>query len=62
MDELFASIRDRMPPLWWALYTGSREAGFTDEQALILVQAFIIGSNVKSVFPTPFGKSNTQTD
>jgi len=41
LDQACAEIRDTMPGLWWALYTGCKEQGFTDDQSLKLVIGFI---------------------
>jgi len=41
VDQQLANIRDNLPRLWWALYEGCKDTGFTDEQALRIVIAFI---------------------
>lgn len=40
-DQNLAQIRDAVPSLWWAIYSGCIQQGFLEEQALRLVIAFI---------------------
>lgn len=40
-DQSSALIADSFPPLWRRLYTGLIEEGFTKDEALELVKAFI---------------------
>lgn len=44
-EQSFATIRDGMPRMWWALYQGSLSAGFDRYQAFALVQTYIMSSN-----------------
>lgn len=43
-DQQLAETRDRLPRIWWALYQGNLEVGFSEAQALRLTIAFIEGS------------------
>ncbi len=40
-DRKLAELRDFLPALWWALYSGCLEKGFSEIQALELVKVFI---------------------
>jgi len=40
-EQTMAEIRTTIPRLWWALYTGAMEQGFSAAQALELVKASI---------------------
>lgn len=44
-DQTIAEVRDRLPALWWALYIGCIEKGFTADQAMVLLKAFISSHN-----------------
>lgn len=44
-DQILAEIRDSIPGLWWALYSGCLEAGFSEYQAFELVKAWILQTN-----------------
>jgi len=37
-DQVIAQMRDLTPAIWWALYTGMLEKGFTSEQAMRLLE------------------------
>lgn len=41
-DQELANIRDTLPSLYWALYTGCLEKGFTSAQAMQIVIASIM--------------------
>lgn len=45
IDQMLANIRDMVPAVWWALYSGSVEKGFTPEQAMDLLKVWIRASN-----------------
>lgn len=56
-DQVAASIRDQFPPVWWGLYTGCMERGFTEKQAFALVTTFILSNNPNGIRPdNPFGQ------
>lgn len=40
-DQELAQLRDAIPAIWWAVYTGCVEKGFTPDQALQLTIAFL---------------------
>lgn len=41
MEQELAKLRDGLPPIWWAIYTGCLEQGFDRDQSLRLVVAFV---------------------
>lgn len=51
MEQELAKMRDTLPRIWWALYVGCTEAGFTQEQSLSLVQTFCLTQCVGGVRP-----------
>ena len=53
LDQMLASARDTIPPLWWGLYVGSIHCGFTTDQAFSLVQTLILSSCVHGVHIHP---------
>ncbi len=58
MDQQLANVRDTLPRFWYALYQGNRVAGFNNDQALILLQTYILaqspsGINVPKATDTP---------
>lgn len=40
-EQTMAEIRTSIPRLWWSLFTGAKEQGFSAAQAPELVKAFI---------------------
>lgn len=40
-DRDMAEIREKLPAAWWALYIGSLDKGFTQQQSMTLVCSFI---------------------
>lgn len=62
LEQMFATTRDTYPRLWWALYSGSIAAGFNPNQALSLVQTFIMADKVTSVRPNDIGDQKRQED
>ena len=40
-DQDLAKLRDMLPAVWWAIYSGCIDKGFSKEQALLLVIAYI---------------------
>lgn len=40
-DQLYSTIRDTLPRLWWNLFEGAKEAGFTTDQAFEIVLTYI---------------------
>jgi hypothetical protein len=41
-DQNLANFRDSIPRVWWSLYTGARDAGFTEPQAFSLTLGWIL--------------------
>jgi hypothetical protein len=41
LEQHVALLVDTLPGLWWGLYHGLRKEGFTEEQAMVLVQDYI---------------------
>lgn len=54
-EQDMAKLRDGMPRVWWALYTGALEAGFGPAQAYGLVTAFILSQNTHGIRPDRVG-------
>lgn len=40
-DQQMASLRDGLPSVWWALYDGCLNKGFSADQSMQLLIAFI---------------------
>lgn len=58
-EQELASMRDGLPPVWWALYRGSTDTGFTKEEALYLLGCWIMSQCPNGTFP---GKANTKPE
>jgi len=41
IEQHAANLRAILPPLWFGIYQGCREAGFTEENAMRCVTAYI---------------------
>jgi hypothetical protein len=41
LDQMAAQLREVFPAMWWALYSGMLEKGFTAEQSLDLLKTYI---------------------
>ena len=46
LDQAMAELNDVLPSLWRSLYDGCRREGFTRDQAMALVIAFICSGTV----------------
>jgi hypothetical protein len=42
IDQLAASARDSVPRLWWALYQGCLQAGFSEIASMALVGTYVL--------------------
>lgn len=42
LEQALAELTEVFPSLWWQLYTGCREQGFSAEQAMDLVKTYIM--------------------
>ena len=40
-SQAVATLAEICPPMWWGLFKGCKEEGFTDDQAMQLVVAFM---------------------
>ena len=40
-DQDAACLADVLPKMWWGLYRGCMEEGFTREESLMLVRAYV---------------------
>jgi hypothetical protein len=47
IDRRLAELRDGIPRLWWAYYTGCLAVGFNTEQAMSLVQTYVTAMTAK---------------
>lgn len=52
-DQEIASMRDSLPTIWWALYSGAVDKGFTTSQALALTQTYQLSMGVAPVILPP---------
>ena len=43
MDQMLAQIKEELPKMYWAIYTGCIDEGFTEVQALQIVLATVGG-------------------
>lgn len=41
LDQCKAEIGEVLPGMWWVLYQGCMREGFTEQQAMDLVRAYI---------------------
>jgi hypothetical protein len=51
LEQGLASIRDTIPRMWFAYYQGSVAAGFSPEQAFILLQTYILSQTPNGIQP-----------
>lgn len=51
LDQNLAAARDTFPRLWWSLYTGAVNSGFTDSQSMSLVQTWILAQGERTIRP-----------
>jgi hypothetical protein len=51
IDQANTFMIEYMPPLWKGLYLGMMSEGFTEDQAMRLLVAYIIGQNITGVKP-----------
>ncbi len=40
--QSIAAVSEMFPPMWWGLYKGNLDQGFTESQSLSLVKTFIM--------------------
>lgn len=52
-EQLLADLRDSLPRMWYGIYQGSVDVGFTPLQAFTLVQTFILSQNPTGIRPNP---------
>lgn len=50
-DQAAAQLRDTLPPLWYGLYQGCIDAGFSHAQAFCLVQTYVLGMHSSCIKP-----------
>jgi hypothetical protein len=50
-DQEMARVRDHLPRMWWSVYQGCREAGFSETQSMALLQTFILSLNTGGIRP-----------
>lgn len=50
-DRLLAQVRDTQPRFWYSIFEGCIQAGFNQEQALGLVQTYILAQNPVGIVP-----------
>ena len=54
LDQANAELSEALSDTWWALYSRCVDHGFTEDQAMRLVEAFILSE--------PFSNDNEQED
>lgn len=42
-DQNAAKLRESLPTMWWAVYSGCVDKGFTAEQSLVILLEFMRG-------------------
>lgn len=45
LDQSAAALKELMPTMWWAVYSGCVNKGFTPDQAIKLTVAYIQSTN-----------------
>lgn len=60
-EEDYVTIRNAIPRLWWNMYQGSLQYGFTPEQAFQLLQTYILAQNPNGIRP-PDGHGPSSDD
>lgn len=50
-EQMLAGIRDTIPRVWWAVYSGLIAAGFTPGQAFVLLQTYVLAQCSNGVWP-----------
>ena len=50
-DQAMAEMREVTPRIWWNLYDGCLAAGFTPQQAISLVQTYILSQGQQGTRP-----------
>lgn len=43
-DQMLANMRDVLPSMWWSVYVGCTDKGFSPAQALELTKTYITAS------------------
>lgn len=51
MDQALALFRDTLPRAWMACYQGCIAGGFSDSQAFLLLQTYILSQNPYGIRP-----------
>jgi hypothetical protein len=49
-EQSLAALSEINPSVWWGLYTGNLRMGFTESQALLLVQTYIMANHGSPVY------------
>jgi hypothetical protein len=50
-EQARASFRDGLPPMWWNLYQGCLQTGFSEKQGMWLLACFILAQNPYGIRP-----------
>jgi hypothetical protein len=56
IEQQLAFMRDHLPRVWWNLYQGSLATGFDQQQAMVLVQAWILSQCPAGIRPGHVGE------
>lgn len=49
MDQAMAAARDILPAMWWAIFNGCKNVGFTPAQAMNLTMCYVASQNAKGI-------------
>ena len=53
LDQAQALLKEALPSMWWAMFRGSLEAGFTHMESMDLVKTFVLGMGAAKIYPSP---------
>ena len=51
LEKGLVAARETMPRIWWALYCGCLQVGFSDSQSLSLVHTYLLSQNPYGIRP-----------
>ena len=61
-EQLLAQMRDSLPQMWYAIYSGSLAAGFDQVQAFTLLQTWLLSQNPHGIRPPSGSGPDEKTD
>lgn len=51
IDQGLAAARETITALWWSMFVGAKEKGFSEQQAIDLVKTYILSQNPNGIRP-----------